>query len=67
MNAVDDEGNTPLHNMSDDDRFFSAVALVSRGADLRRLNNAGKTPLDEAAPKIKALLKSAMSARVFTA
>ena len=67
MNAIDDKGDTPLHNMSNDDRFLSAVALVSRGADLRRLNNAGKTPLDVAAPKIKALLKSAMSARVFPA
>ncbi len=49
MNAVDEFGDTPLHDAAANDiRLLSAIAFVSRGGDVRRLNNQGQTPLDVA-------------------
>ena len=48
VNAVDHEGNTPLHLAASRGDTESVLFLVSRGADVRRVNREGNTTADMA-------------------
>ncbi|HRI72740.1 MAG TPA: ankyrin repeat domain-containing protein, partial [Polyangium sp.] len=45
INAVDDEGDTPLHEAARLGSVRGAQALLARGAKTNAKNNAGETPL----------------------
>ncbi|XP_055607311.1 putative ankyrin repeat protein RF_0381 [Uranotaenia lowii] len=46
INAVDKDGNTPLHLAVKQKEWHLVELLVSNGADLKLKNNAGKIPLE---------------------
>jgi ankyrin repeat protein len=48
VNAVDHEGNTPLHLAASRGDTESVLFLVSRGADVKRVNREGNTTADMA-------------------
>lgn len=48
VNAVDHEGNTPLHNASARGDVAMIEYLVSKGADVKRVNREGQTTADMA-------------------
>lgn len=48
VNAVDHEGNTPLHNAAARGDVAMIEYLVSKGADVRRVNREGQTTADMA-------------------
>ena len=48
VNAVDHEGNTPLHLAASRGDTESVLYLVSRGADVKRVNREGNTTADMA-------------------
>ena len=46
INLANKEGDTALHLACEDDQFEVAILLANCGADIRRINRGGKTPLD---------------------
>ena len=45
VNALDEFGNTPLHNAAKANKPSAARFLMSLGADIETRNNYGNTPL----------------------
>ena len=60
IHAVDERGNTPLHNATRNPEPAVAALLLDRGADIHAVDEQGNTPLHDAArnpePAVAALL-----------
>ena len=60
IHAVDERGNTPLHNAARNPEPAVAALLLDRGADIHAVDEQGNTPLHDAArnpePAVAALL-----------
>lgn len=57
LNPKDNQGNTPLHLACEEDHGDCAVLLIEHGADIDRLNQDGKTPIELCLkPEIKSFI-----------